>query len=119
MTSYPRWNFDAFAAATASLRAAGYEVTSPHEADLANGFDPDAPVECFTAADYQAAMRADIGHVLAADGVALLDGWVDSRGARVEQTVAAAIGTPAYLVSSWLTFAAPLPPYTPTERPTP
>jgi nucleoside 2-deoxyribosyltransferase len=95
MTGYPRWNFDAFEAAAADLRRQGHEVVSPHETDLADGFDPDAPVEEYTLADRQAAMRKDIEHVLSVDAIYLLPGWSKSRGAFVELGVADAIGIPA------------------------
>lgn len=102
MTGYPRWNFDAFLAAAADLRAAGYDVVSPAEIELEAGFNPDAPVGDYTEADYHAAMRRDIATVLDVDGVALLPGWSSSRGARVEASVASAVGIPALVLRVWL-----------------
>jgi len=102
MTGYPRWNYDAFLAAAADLRAAGYDVVSPAEIELEAGFDPDAPVGDYTDADYCAAMRRDVELVLSVDGVALLPGWSQSRGAKVEAAVASAIGIPALVLSVWL-----------------
>lgn len=102
MTGLPRWNFDAFAEAAERLRAAGHEVTSPHEFDLDDGFDPDAPVEDFTKADLHKAMRRDVEAVLQCEAVILLDGWHVSRGARLEADVAQAIGTPTYLLDRFL-----------------
>lgn len=107
MTGLPRWNFDAFAAAAAELRAAGYDVTSPHEFDLDDGFDPDAPVEGFTQDDLHAAMRRDVQAVLGVDAVVLLPGWHDSTGARLEASVASAIGTPTYLLDRFLERSTP------------
>lgn len=40
MTGYPEFNFPAFHAAAAVLRADGHEVWSPAEFDLTEGFDP-------------------------------------------------------------------------------
>lgn len=102
MTHYPRWNFDAFEKATADLRAAGYEVVSPHELDLAAGFDPDAPVEDFTDAQHRAAMRRDVEALLSVDGVALLDGWESSTGARFEVEVSNALGLPCQPLYTYL-----------------
>lgn len=91
MTGYPRWNFDAFAEATAQLRAAGYEVVSPAEEDLKRGFDPDAPVEDFSLEDLREAMRRDVAHLFEVDAVALLPGWLNSRGALAESYLADAL----------------------------
>lgn len=108
MTGYPRHNFDAFEAATAVLRAHGYEVVSPHEIDLADGFDPDAPRE-FTTADYAHAMRRDVEAILTVDAIALLPGWADSRGARIEESVGSALAL----------HVAPLDRFLNPERPSP
>jgi len=92
MSGRPRWNFDAFEAATLQLRAAGFEVVSPHEAILATGFDPKAPAGEFTAAHYRDALREDVALVFSVDAVALLPGWESSKGARVEAALAEALG---------------------------
>lgn len=105
MSGLPRWNFDAFAEAADSLRAAGYDVVSPHEIDLACGFDPDDPEETFTLADWHEAMRRDVEALLHVDGVALLPGWQRSSGAFVEAVVADAIGLPVNPLGAWLASA--------------
>jgi hypothetical protein len=92
MRGYPRYNFDAFLSAAEQLFEHGYEVLSPAQHDLDVGFDPDGPLDRF---DLEAAMRWDIGAVLAAQVVVLLPGWRESEGVAVELTVARAIGTPA------------------------
>lgn len=102
MTGRHRWNFDAFEAAAAELRAAGYEVWSPHERDLAEGFDPDGDGEGF---DLLAALEADVQAVLYSDGVALLPGWEHSAGVSVELLTAEAEGLPYRPVSDWLLIA--------------
>lgn len=91
MTGLPRFNFDAFEDACDRLRAEGYHVTSPHEMDLANGFDPDSDG---SALDLRAALEADIAAVIAADLVVLLPGWEASPGVMVELLVAGAHGVP-------------------------
>lgn len=102
MTGLPRWGFDLFTEAAAALRVAGYTVASPHEHDLANGFDPDSDGAGF---DLHAAMRWDVDAVLRADGVALLPGWERSQGVSVEITVAAAVGARIETVETWLDLA--------------
>lgn len=92
MTGLPRFNFDAFEDACDRLRADGYYVTSPHEMDLANGFDPDSDGSAF---DLRAALEADIQAVKNADLVVLLPGWEKSPGAMIEVLVAEAHGVPA------------------------
>ncbi|QNO12689.1 nucleoside deoxyribosyltransferase [Arthrobacter phage Snek] len=102
MTGYPRWNFDAFERGASALRSAGFEVVCPAEADLAEGFDPDAPAELFTREHLIAALRRDVELVLESDGVALLDGWRQSKGALAERSLARAAGIPARPLISWL-----------------
>lgn len=91
MTGLPRFNFDAFEEACDRLRADGYFVTSPHEMDLAQGFDPDSDG---AGHDLRAALEADIAAVIAADVVVLLPGWELSPGVMVEVLVASAHGVP-------------------------
>lgn len=102
MTGYPRWNFDAFERGASALRSAGFDVVSPAETDLAEGFDPDAPAELFTREHLLAALRRDAELVLASDGVALLDGWRHSKGALAERALARAAGLPARPLPLWL-----------------
>ena len=106
MTGYPRWNFDAFAEATEKLRAAGYEVVSPAENDLALGFDPDAPVEDFTEDDYTEALQRDLEIIQTVDAIALLPGWHRSRGANVEVRLAKMLGLPVSTVGLFQKLAA-------------
>lgn len=91
MTGLPRFNFDAFEDACDRLRADGFHVTSPHEMDLANGYDPDSGVDI---ADLRATLEADIAAVKGADIVVLLPGWERSPGAMIEVLVAEAHGVP-------------------------
>ncbi|AYN58509.1 nucleoside 2-deoxyribosyltransferase [Arthrobacter phage Liebe] len=102
MSGYEEWNYPAFLAGAERLRAAGYDVVSPAEIELAEGFDPATPASDYTSADYYAAMRRDIALILDVDGVALLPGWDRSKGARVEAAVASAIGIPARVLRVWV-----------------
>lgn len=105
MRNYPEWNFPAFADATLILRDAGYGVISPAEEDLKRGFDPKAPVEEYTDADWHKAMRRDFAYILKCQGIALLDGWERSKGAQAERFVAETIGIPVKPVKDWLAEA--------------
>lgn len=84
-----------FARATARLEAVGYEVVNP--ADLA---EPDVPEPAWL--DY---MRRDIIRLMECDGVATLDDWTTSRGARVEVTLANGLGLPTSCISGWVVDA--------------
>ena len=99
MTGLPRFNFDAFEDACDRLRADGYLVTSPHEMDLANGFDPDSDGAAF---DLRAALEADIAAVKNAELVVLLPGWEKSPGAMIEVLVAEAHGVPCVPIADMI-----------------
>jgi hypothetical protein len=98
MIGLPEYNYPAFIEATDQLRAAGFDVVSPHE------LDGDAEVNLATwgPADRLAALKRDMVAVLECDGVALLSGWTNSTGARAEVAVARAVPIPAYSVTEWL-----------------
>lgn len=112
MRGIPRYNFDAFEATTAQLRAGGLTVISPHEIDLDLGFDPDSSP--FTESDYHAAMRRDLAVILTVDLLVTLRGWALSEGACAEVSVARAIGlpilTPDQALARLSTGASPSPP---------
>lgn len=65
-----------FAVGCEEVRAMGYVAVSP----LVNGSDP--------ALSWHEYMKRDIRTLLACDGVYLLRGWQDSRGARLEKLIA-------------------------------
>jgi nucleoside 2-deoxyribosyltransferase len=88
MRGYPEYNFPAFAAAAEKLRSQGYEVWSPHERDLADGFDPKTD-EALSMSFY---MKQDLPAVCDADWVAVLPGWEESEGVQIELGVARALG---------------------------
>lgn len=102
MTGLPRFGFDRFDRAARLLRAAGYEVWSPHERDLAHGFDPEAGGHGF---DLRAALEADVSAVIESDGVALLPGWRASPGVLVEVLTAEGFGLPFRPLHEWLALS--------------
>ncbi|WP_238552926.1 DUF4406 domain-containing protein [Paenibacillus alvei] len=78
MTGLPEYNHPAFHLAALRLRRAGYRVLNP----------ADVVVE---KEDWGSYMRADIKLLMDADMVAVLPGWEQSRGARIEVDLAEAL----------------------------
>lgn len=76
MTGLPDYNFPAFHAAAAKLRAFGMEVENPAE-------NPAPPC-----GSWQAYMRMAVAQVAKVDLLVMLPGWEQSRGARVEFNLA-------------------------------
>jgi hypothetical protein len=105
MTGIAKFNFPAFEAAAKALRAAGYDITSPHENDT-----PEVQAAAWASPDGKLDATGKIagetwGDILARDvklvadevsGVVLLTGWSKSRGARLEAFVAILCGLPFY-----------------------
>lgn len=80
MTGLPDFNYPAFHAAAARLRAEGHHVENPAE-------NP-APA-CGT---WLAYMRLALAQVATCDAVFMLPGWRESRGARIEHGLALDLG---------------------------
>lgn len=96
MRGYPRFNFDAFDAAAADLRAQGWTVISPADIDREHGFDPDKHDESYFS-DFRDLIRRDVEAVLTTDCIVLLPGWDRSVGVAAELAVAKWAGKPALL----------------------
>lgn len=94
MSGQPDFNRPAFDLAARRLRGAGFAVLSPAEAP-----------EPGPAPEWLDWMRGSLRLLLDADGLALLPGWWDSRGATVERDLARSLGLPALPVPAWLTAA--------------
>lgn len=82
MTGIPEFNYPAFHAAAAELRAAGLHVENPAESP--------AP-DCKSWIGY---MRLAIVQLAGCDCVVTLPGWERSRGARIEVELARGLGFP-------------------------
>jgi hypothetical protein len=82
MTGLPDFNYPAFNAEAARLRALGYHVENPAE----NKHPQDQTWEGY--------MRAALRQMLTCDAVAVLDGWASSKGATLELNVADEVGIP-------------------------
>jgi Domain of unknown function (DUF4406) len=98
MRGHLEFNFPAFHAAAKLLRELGYEVHSPAEVDVNNGFDPTGMAgdnaELGPAGfDLTEALLGDLTYILKeAEAVVLLPGWRESNGALAECWTALAVG---------------------------
>jgi len=96
MSGKPRFNFDAFEAATSNLRARGYTVFSPAEMDVEAGIDPDNEGADQEPNAYAEFLARDI-RVIAKeriDAIVVLPGWEKSGGANTEVAFGDALGLP-------------------------
>lgn len=73
MTGLPERNFPAFNAEAARLRALGFDIVNP--AEIHNG----------ASMSWHDCMKVDIPLLLTCDGIALMEGWEQSKGARLER----------------------------------
>lgn len=80
MTGYPEFNFPAFRAAAARLRADGHEVEDPSAKGVIAGW---------AWADY---LRHDLRVLSDCEAIYTLEGWEQSKGARLEMHVAKELG---------------------------
>jgi hypothetical protein len=94
MTGYPEFNYPAFRAAEDELARLGHLVLNPVDSERYNPTPG-------TAQSWQWYMRHAIRMVLEADGIALLDGWEESKGARLEHTIATALGLDIRPIAAW------------------
>ena len=76
MSGLPDFNYPAFHAAAAVLRAQGHHVENPAE---------NPPPSCGT---WQGYMRMSLRQIAACDCLCMLPGWRASRGARIEHGLA-------------------------------
>jgi hypothetical protein len=93
MTGLPNFNYPAFDAAAHLLRAAGHEPINPTRGEPAPTASDAKPWDWY--------MRKAITQLLTADGVALLHGWHESRGAGIEHRLARDLGMDVRMLDSW------------------
>ena len=86
MTGIDQFNYPAFNAAAARLRAMGYHVENPAE-------NPAPPC-----GSWQAYMRMAITQLVKCDTIALLPGWEKSRGAKIEHRLATELGLSVWVL---------------------
>ena len=80
MSGLPEFNYPAFNAAAAQLRAAGFHVENPAENPIP---------ECKS---WEGFMRLAVVQLATCDRIVTLDGWQNSRGARVEVDLGLTLG---------------------------
>ena len=88
MTGYPEYNWPKFKAATKYFRDQGMKVVCPTE----NGSIPDVT-------HYQECIKNSLRTLIEANAIAMLPGWLGSKGAMIEAKLAVAMGYKTYLVT--------------------
>lgn len=105
MRNIEHYNFPAFDEAAAALRARGYTVFNPAEADRENGFDAtglDGEGLELQGFDLRKALKMDLGWICDhASGIAVLPGWEDSLGANAEVALAKSLNILVMAARDW------------------
>jgi len=99
MSGHPGFNYDAFDRAEEQLAESGQEPVSPADPTQLDQDDPD---ELAPGVSYEDCLAQAVEKLLSADAVALLPGWEDSHGARLEVALARRRGMEIRPLSSWL-----------------
>lgn len=94
MSGIEDFNYPAFTDAETKLHAAGFAPINPAHHERLNPTGKPMPWDWY--------MRHAIEAVTRADGVALLDGWERSRGARLERRIATELGIPVGTLRGWV-----------------
>lgn len=110
MTGIPQFNFPAFERAAKELREIGYDVTSPHELDSKENQQmawnsPDG-VDTGQGESWGTCLARDIKLIAdSVDGIIFLPGWENSKGARMEASMAIIKSLPfrVYSATQYLT----------------
>ena len=95
-------NWYAFSEASNALNEAGILAVIPHEFVEPGDSHETAMLLCVNELTERTQKRGTRYPVPAFDGVALLPGWEQSEGARLEKAVAEACGIPVKTVDEWL-----------------
>ena len=91
MSGLPGYNLPAFAEATDLLESVRFrDVVNPGRFGVIPGYE------------WRDYMRDSIRGLLLCDAVAVLDGWQESKGARLEVTIAMDLEMPVHGVDWWL-----------------
>ena len=98
MTGLPGYNYPAFDGAAALLAERGYPVENPTENEQLFKDRVGPP-------HYTEYLRAGLAQLLRCDGVATLEGWWNSGGARWEVQTAGMLGLEVRPVAEWLAMA--------------
>lgn len=95
-------NRAAFYEARSRLVDAGYHTLIPHDLVDSGDSHETAMLLCVNELTERETRRSRSRPVPYYDGLALLPGWEDSPGARLEKAVAEACGIPVKTVNEWL-----------------
>lgn len=108
MTGIPAFNFPEFDRISGRLRDAGYNIISPAELDSPEArkkalASPDGAGNKEADSDWRDYLRRDVNIVMDENclGVICINGWENSKGARLETYVAEAFGKPIGLFLEW------------------
>lgn len=102
MTGVKNHNYPVFEQAESVLRSAGYEVVSPRFDEDGNLYDFEANPQ-----KYEYYVKIGLRKMLTCDAVAILDGWMGSKGAKREVQVADWCGMRVAPVRMWLAMRKP------------
>lgn len=95
MSGLPEYNRPAFFEAEQQLTEAGFEVINPARNVLPGAEDMN---------EYQVwlgYMRLSLPQIAECDGIAKLDGWENSKGAKIEVNLALSLGLPVSTPQDW------------------
>lgn len=81
MSGYPDFNYPAFDAMASLLKSKDYDVINP--ADIGRDLDSRSD-----SVSYEQYLKASLAALLKCDGIVLLWGWEDSKGAFLERSIA-------------------------------
>ena len=96
MTGIPDNNRDEFSRMASLLQAKGHEPVNPHDIIPTRRIKMTAGYieEHIKDPKYLDYLKADIAELMTCDAYVLLDGWGDSRGARIEKCLADDLSIP-------------------------
>lgn len=98
ITGIPNWNRPAFNEASERLITSGFAIpVNPHDICAYIVAYHRGPEELL----WQKCMKADIAELLTCDGIALLPGWQNSKGANIERTLALQLGIQCLPIEEW------------------
>jgi hypothetical protein len=103
MTGIANFNHPEFRANTKFLRDSGWDVFSPAEMDVDNGIDPARALDDenpLTEEEYHELLKNDYRALIDCQAVAFMNGWENSRGAKLERRFGAQLGLDFYRVDS-------------------
>lgn len=95
MTGIEDYNYPAFNAADTALSQRDFEVLNPVD-------NEDYNADTYQGQSWSWYLRLAIRQVTYADGIALLPGWENSKGATLEHRVGTALGLDIRPLAEWL-----------------